>query len=263
MKAIPIFPLAALMLAAACGGSPTATTGSPLSWGLRDFIEALFLGDGPLSVGQPSGFMGGFPVGSQITVTFLNTVNEDQRRGVQELTAACGIITVARDPGGLYGAIPCSMGLTFTYSETSDRERMEDALLQGGPKPPKNEVWVYQTDGACPVRGEAEHAVLGQPGGGDSFTQNYYEAGSRVTLAAIICLGRGATDYEAAHETGHALGFQDLRRFLDIDSWMMRPDSYYCFLSEFEFGVVEAVYAAGLRPGDGRQDFINAGLIEP
>ena len=32
MKAIPIFPLAALMLAAACGGSPTApapTTGSP------------------------------------------------------------------------------------------------------------------------------------------------------------------------------------------------------------------------------------------
>ena len=164
MKAIPIFPLAALMLAAACGGDSGSPTG-PLSLGPRNFIEALFLSDGPLSVGPPSDFMAGFPVGSQITVTFLNTVNEDQRSGVRDITASCGMITVARDPGALLGAIPCSMGLTFTYSETSDRERMEDALLQGGPKPPKNEVWVYQTDGACPVRGEGEHAVLGQPGG--------------------------------------------------------------------------------------------------
>ena len=135
MKAIPIFPLAALMLAAACGGDGGSPTG-PLSIGPRGFIEALFLGDGPLSLGPPSGFMGGFPVGSQITVTFLNTVNEDQRGGVQELTAACGMITVARDPGALLGAIPCSMGLTFTYLETSDRERMEDALLQGGAETP-------------------------------------------------------------------------------------------------------------------------------
>ena len=44
---------------------------------------------------------------------------------------------------------------------------------------------------------------------------------------------------------------------------MMRPDSYYCFLETYEFAAVEAVYAAGLRPGDSRQDFINAGLIEP
>ncbi len=249
MKAIPIFPLAALMLAAACGGDSGSPTG-PLSLRPRNFIEALFLSDGPLSLGEPSGFMGGFPVGSQITVTFLNTVNEDQRSGVRDITADCGMVTVARDPGSLLGAIPCSMGLTFTYLETSDRERMEDALLQGGPEPPKNEVWVYQTDGVCPEEG-------------DSFTQNYYEAGSRVTSAAIICLGFDARDYEAAHEMGHALGFQDLRRFLDISSYMMRPDSFQCLLALYEFAAVEAVYAAGLRPGDSRQDFINAGLIEP
>ena len=76
------------------------------------------------------------------------------------------MITVARDPGALLGAIPCSMGLTFTYLETSDRERMEDALLQGGPEPPKNEVWVYQTDGVCLE-------------GGDSFTKNYYDLAHR------------------------------------------------------------------------------------
>ncbi len=240
MKAIPIFPLAALMLAAACGGdggSPTAPTIDRRA--LRAFIEALFLGDGPLSVGPPSGFMGGFPFGSQITVQFLNTVDPLWREAVRDLTGGCD-----------EEAIPCAMGLTFTYSETSDRERILDAI-QGGPRPPQNEVWVYQTDGVC-------------PGGGDSFTHKYYEAGSRVTWAAIICLpSYQPSEYEAAHEMGHALGFQDLVRDLDIDSYMMRPDSFHCSLSAFEFAAVEAVYAAGLRPGDSRQDFINAGLIEP
>ena len=131
MKAIPIFPLAALMLAAACGGDSGSPTG-PLSLRPRNFIEALFLSDGPLSDGPPSGFMSGFPVGSQITVTFLNTVNEDQRRGVQDLTGGCAEQD-SRSDGDR--DIPCTMGLTFTYSETSDRERMEDALLQGGPRP--------------------------------------------------------------------------------------------------------------------------------
>ncbi len=161
--------------------------------------------------------MRGFPVGSQITVRFLNTVDPSLlglwREAIQDLTGRCD-----RDVES--GAIPCAMGLTFTYSETSDRARMEDAL-QGGPRPPKNEVWVYGTDGAC-------------TGGGDSFTHHYYEAGSPVTWAAIICLGPSATDYEAAHEMGHALGFHDLTRSLDIDSYLMRPDSFQCLLSGFE-----------------------------
>ena len=108
---------------------------------LSDFTEALFLGDGPLSVGPPSGFMGGFPFGSQITVRFLNTVDPEWREVVRDLTGGCDAILL-----GLLGdeAIPCAMGLTFTYSETSDRERMEDAL-QGGPRPPQNEIWVYDT----------------------------------------------------------------------------------------------------------------------
>ena len=127
-------PLLALLvtLAAACGGdggsptAPTPTTGGPLSLGLRDFIEALFLSDGPLSLGQPSGFMGGFPVGSQITVRFLNTGDPLWREVVRDLTGGCD-----RD-----GAIPCTMGLTFTYSETSDRERIQDALQGGGAETP-------------------------------------------------------------------------------------------------------------------------------
>ncbi len=254
MKAIPIFPLAALMLAAACGGDSGSPTG-PLSLGPRNFIEALFLSDGPLSLGPPSGFMGGFPVGSHITVTFLNTVAPLWRQAVRDLTERCD-----ETLDGVRGdeAIPCAMGLTFTYSETSDRQRMEDALQEGGPRPPKNEVWVYDTPsppGPGPTSGGCA--------GGRSFTQKYYEAGSPVTWAAIICLPSSTDEYEAAHEMGHALGFHDLIRDLDIDSYMMRPDSFHCSLSVFEFAAVELVYAAGLRPGDTRQDFINAGLIEP
>ena len=133
---------------------------------------------------------------------------------------------------------------------------MEDAL-QGGPRPPKNEVWVYGTDGAC-------------TGGGDSFTQNYYEAGSRVTWAAIICLSsslgplrRPARDYEAAHEMGHALGFQDLVHSLNILVYMMRPDSFHCSLSLYEFAAVEVAYAAGLRPGDSRKTSSTPGSSSP
>ena len=74
----------------------------------------------------------------------------------------------------------------------------------------------------------------------------------------------GLTDYDAAREMGHAMGFHDLRRSLDnIGGYMMVPDSFFCFLSGYEFAAVEVAYAAGLRPGDSRQDFINAGLIEP
>ncbi len=257
-------PLLALLvtLAAACGGSPTAptpTTGGALGRGLGDFIEALFLSDGPLSLGPPSGFMGGFPVGSQITVRFLNTVDpsllELWRESIQDLTGGCAEQD-SRSDGNR--DIPCAMGLTFTYSETSDRERMEDAL-QGGPRPPKNEIWVYDT----PAGPRGSPSGDGACRGGRAFTQHYYEAGSRVTWAAIICLGSAATDYEAAHEMGHALGFQDLIRGLDIDSYMMRPVSVHCSLSVYEFAAVELVYAAGLRPGDTRQDFISAGLIDP
>ncbi len=245
-------PLLALLvtLAAACGGSPTAptpTTGGPLSLRLGDFIEALFLSDGPLSLGQPSAFMAGFLVGSQITVRFLNTVDPEFRESVQNLTGGCAELDSRSDDAR---DIPCAMGLTFTYSETSDRARIQDAL-QGGPRPPQNEVWVYDTDGAC-------------TGGGDSFTHKYDEAGSRVTSAAIICLGSSATDYDAAREMGHAMGFHNLRRSLDdIGGYMMVPDSHYCALERVEFAAVETVYAAGLRPGDSRQDFINAGVIKP
>ena len=211
---------------------------------VREIIEALFLSDGPFAVGSPVAVMGGFPVGSHITVRFLNTVSRLQRDEVQQLTGICGV-TVP----GFESAIPCAMGLTFTYSETSDRERIEDAI-QGGPRPPKNHIWVYDAPQGC-------------TGGGDGFTHTYYEAGSSVTWAAIICLRSSRVQYEASHEMGHALGFQDLGRPEIFREHMMLHRTDECLLNPFEFAAVEAAYAAGLRPGARRQDFIRAGVIKP
>ena len=63
MKAIPIFPLAALMLAAACGGDSGSPTG-PLSLGPRNFIEALFsFGWDRLALESPVALWVDFPSG--------------------------------------------------------------------------------------------------------------------------------------------------------------------------------------------------------
>ena len=61
----------------------------------------------------------------------------------------------------------------------------------------------------------------------------------------------------------HLLGFQQLPGDLESKLHLMVHDSGQCRLSGWEFPAVELAYAAGLRPGDRRQDFINAGLIEP
>ena len=71
-----------------------------------------FLSDGPLSLGQPSGFMAGFLVGSQITVRFLNTVDPEFRESVQNLTGGCAELDSRSDDAR---DIPCAMGLTFTW----------------------------------------------------------------------------------------------------------------------------------------------------
>jgi hypothetical protein len=233
----------------ACGsGSPTAVplpapelTETPLD--TRLLIEALFLGTGPLADHGNRGCltqadrMAGWPEGSVVKITMASTLSADERAGV------IGPASQAREATG--GAITTSV------------EVSNDA----DPPPPTGEIWV-----AIASRDE----VSRECGPAADLCVHMTHSGGVIQAGRIVGVENGGPGF--THELGHALfGLCHLNRASLVyrnpeghaPSSMMGLANRGMRLTEDDLRAIKAVYAAGLRAGAPRSQFIEAGLIKP
>jgi hypothetical protein len=201
---------------------------------LKDLIEALFLGTGPLAQNPQAGClagagtMSGWPSGASVTVTLASSLTADQRR---RAAAAAGQVHQATS-----GAVDARV------RDSSDPN----------PVPGANEIVVQQADLSGPFPCSSSAAGCTLP----------LQFSSPAVLSRVRIWLRGQNT--AGHEMGHALyGFCHLSTEAGYVSVMGDFDQAGRGLSEADLAATQAVYRAGLRAGAMRNDFVSAGLIDP
>jgi hypothetical protein len=200
----------------------------------KDYVEALFLGSGPLADTANHGCSAGpgrlaaWPPGSRVTVTLGASLNERQKAST---TSAAQQASEA----------------TFGQVIATVRESASSV-----PSPGPSEIVAHQEDVPC---GIAAAAGCASP----SFSQPgvFSSASIRATPSAN----------PMAHELGHVLyGFCHLRLGPGpqlLWTSVMGSGNNTGLLSERDLAAVKAVFSAGLRGGATRSEFVAAGLVKP
>jgi hypothetical protein len=255
MQRLPVTPVVfglffGLLMFVACGSdTPTAIPTPPpelneTPLNTKLFIEALFLGTGPLADYGNRGCatqddrMVGWPEGSLVTISMSPTLSPDERAGV------IGPASQAREATG--GAVSTSVELAN----------------EPEPPPPTGEIAVAQLskDEVSRICGNSRASLCAL------ITQS----GGIIRSARIV--GVANTGGGFSHELGHALfGLCHLNpaslAYRNIEgqspSSMMGAASGGRQLTDDDLRAIRAVYAAGLRAGASRSQFIQAGLINP
>lgn len=238
--------------AGACGGraptaSPTPTLPDrPQPFNRAAFIEALFFGTGPLADYSNRGCatqderMVGWPDGSVVNITMPPTLSAEERAGV------IGPASQTREATG--GAV------TTTIELASD----------SNPPQPTGEIFVYK------VSPDQVHVLCGSPKADlcAPIVQSFGIIRSARIIGAEVAGGDGGG---YSHELGHALfGLCHLNPASAVfqnpygqsPSSMMGAGNGGRRLTDDDMRAIKAVYAAGLRAGASRTEFINAGLID-
>ncbi len=200
----------------------------------KDFVEALFLGTGPLAQNPQAGClagpgtMSGWPSGASVTVTLASSLAADQRR---RAAAAAGQAHQAT--GGVVEA------------------RVRDST-DPRPDPGDGEIVVQQADLSGPFPCSTAAAGCTLP----------LQFLSPAVLSRVRVWLRN--ENTAGHEIGHALyAFCHLSTEAGYVSVMGNFDQAGRGLSEADLAATQAVYRAGLRAGATRHDFVSAGLVDP
>lgn len=210
-------------------------------------MEALFFGTGPLADYSNRGCatqderMVGWPEGSMVTITMTPTLSAEERAGV------VGPAAQAREATG--GAV------TTTPELASDSD----------PPLPTGEIAVVK------VSPDQVHMLCGSPKA--DLCAPIVQSFGVIRSARIIgpeVAGSDGGGY--SHELGHALfGLCHLNpdslvfrnRYGESPSSMMGAGNGGRRLTDDDMRAIKAVYAAGLRAGASRTEFIQAGLINP
>ena len=206
----------------------------------RDFIEAIFLGSGPLR-GEPpycSGVMTGWPAGSEIRVLVSTSVPAVHRDVAMK--------TVAQFLEATHGSVRGTVAI------------VDDP----NPLPRKGEITIAALDGP------AMQAFCGRAAGCALTTLRGHEI--RSARIAFLAFLSSAERNVVAHELGHAVlglchmsvnGTSDLQPPAIMGNTSVKPNKQDDSWDPSTVKASAAVYGAGLTPGAGWAEFFAAGLV--
>jgi Bacterial Ig-like domain (group 2) len=231
------------------GAAQVAVTSPPdgtLSPFMRDYIEALFLGSGPLTptdgvIGCPRSFGRwlGFPAGTSVELLVSPTVPQ---------FSATALATAA-------GQVPTASAgaLSITVAATSD----------ANPLPAVNQV-------TATMHGDPMSLGCGFPQGCTRFTFGANPS-LIVSARAILVTGQTAAAYVhdaighgvmgLCHVDGNLIG--GARLSLMSYGPGVFSNQLPSELSAFDLIATQAVFRSGLSPGAARDDFLRLGLVNP
>jgi hypothetical protein len=225
------------------GSQHVNLVGPALSSFTRDYIQAIFLGSGPLSPTDGNyacdtgpGFWTGFPRGTVVTLRVSTTESQDKRQAIQQAAAQVSSAT--------QGAVQVSFQLTDDPNPTPGMNEATSTTLPN----PSNQG--CPSDNGCTMPSFVSVGVLKssravQP---PSQTPNAY---------AHDIVGHGIIGM--CHIDGNLIGGPGLS--LMSGGPNVFSGQIALQLTPFDLAAAQAVYGSGLNPGATKADFIRAGLI--
>jgi hypothetical protein len=210
---------------------------------MRDYIQAIFLGSGPLSPSDgnyacptTAGFWTGFPRGTVVTVRVSTTESTDKRQAIQNAAAQVSSAT--------HGAVQT----VFTFTDDPNpTPGTNDATSTTHPTPSTQGC---PSDNGCTIHSFVSTGILRssravQP---PSQTPNAY---------AHDIIGHGVMGM--CHVDGNLIGGAGLS--LMSGGPNVFSGQIALQLTSFDIAAAQAVYDSGLNPGATKADFLRLGLI--
>ena len=213
----------------------------------RDYIEALFLGTGPLSPTDgnhgctATGVVRGFPAGTTVDViASASTLSSGELSAVSSTASKTSYATA--------GAI------TAAFSQTSDAD----------PVPVRDQMTVTIQPNAssqgCPSNaGCALHTWIGGASGGLYHSTRALLSDGHPARATSHEVGHGVIGL--CHVDGNRIG--GARHSLMSAGPGVYSGDLSPALSDYDLAASRAVYQAGIRPGDRRSQLLAARLVKP
>ena len=226
---------------------PPSTDVSVWFFDFKDYIEAIFLGTGPLAPTDgnhgcsATGWVRGFPRGSSVPLFVSTTVSSNKANAISQAASQVSQATV--------GSIQVNVSQTTDPNPIpGDNEATstthEDASSQGCP-----------SNGGCTIHVFVSNATPGQY----RSSRAIQPAAQTPNAYAHDAVGHGVVGL--CHVDGNLIGGAGLS-LMSAGPGVFSGD-IASSLSSYDSEATRALYSAGLGAGARRSDLIGAGLINP